>query len=224
MSPVGDRSGGTTGLDTARQRAFQEALLKIPQVLSVQVRGSETGAPREIHVVTNSSRTPKQIVRDVQSLAAAAFGVKIDHRIVSVVQIEESHPDVQAGGRRPFIERVGLGSKGDSEWVEVALRWPDGIQTSGSGAAGRSRSARARGAAAATLECLDHRLSAKKVNVEIENIVLHRMGAEEWVLVHCAYYETEGSTALLGSALIHDDMATAAARALLNAVNRKLLG
>lgn len=221
---MGDRSGGTSGLDTPTQRAFHDALLKIPQVLSVQVRGSDTGAPREIHVVTTAARSPKQVVRDVQSLAAASFGVKIDHRIVSVVQIEESRTGSDPGARRPYIERVGLGSKGESEWVEVALRWPEGEQTSGSGAAGRSRSARARGAAAATLECLDHRLSAKKANVEIENIVLHRMGAEEWVLVHCAYYEADGSTSLLGSALIHDDMATAAARALLNAVNRKLLG
>lgn len=221
---MGDRSGGTVGLDTATQRAFEEALLKIPQILSARVSGSGSGAPREIHVVTNAERAPKQIVRDVQSLAAASFGVRIDHRIVSVVQVEESLAVQHPGGRRPYIERVGLGSKGESEWVEVALRWPEGEQTSGSGAAGRSRSARARGAAAATLECLDHRLSAKKANIEIENIVLHRMGDEEWVLVHCAYYEAEGSTSLLGSARVHDDIATAAARALLNAVNRKLLG
>ena len=219
---MADRSGGTTGLDTATQKAFQEALLKIPQVQSAQVRGTATGGPREIHVVTSSERTPKQTVRDVQSLAAAAFGVKIDHRIVSVVQIEESHPEEHMSNRRAYIERVGLGTKGTAEWVEVSLRWPNGEQTEGSGAAGKSRSARARGAAAATLECLDRRLSAKKATVEIENIVLHRMGTEEWVLVHCVFYESDGQTSLLGSALIHDDVATAASRALLNAVNRKL--
>ncbi|HJR45503.1 MAG TPA: hypothetical protein VJ927_07840 [Actinomycetota bacterium] len=216
------RSGGSTGLDPATQQAFQEALLRIPQVQSAQIRGSAAGGPREIHVVTTSERTPKQTVRDVQSLAAAAFGVKIDHRIVSVVQIEESHLEQQMSNRRAYIERVGLGTKGNAEWVEVALRWPDGGHTEGSGAAGKSRSARARGAAAATLECLDRKLSTKKATVEIENIVLHRMGSEEWVLVHCAFYEAEGQTSLLGSALIHDDVATAASRALLNAVNRKL--
>ena len=203
------------------QRRFEEALLKIPQVRRAQVEAADDKGLSEIHVVTTSARSPKQTVRDVQSLAAAVFGVRIDHRIVSVVQLEEDVEDTRAP-QRVSIERVGMGTRSGAEWVEVELLWPTGETTQGSGPSGRSRESRARGAATATLECLDKALSIKKATVELENIVIHKMGPADWVLVHCSYYEQGGSTPLMGSALILDDLATAAARALLNALNRKI--
>lgn len=203
------------------QRKFEEALLKIPQVRKAQVAATPGRGLREIHVVTTDARSPKQTVRDVQSLAAAVFGVRIDHRIVSVVQLEEAIEDERAP-RRVAIERVGMGTRSGSEWVEVELQWPTGETTQGSGPSGRSRESRARGAATATLECLDKALATKKATVELENIVIHRMGPADWVLVHCSFYDQAGETALMGSALILDDLATAASRALLNALNRKL--
>lgn len=202
------------------QRELQEALLKIPQVRKAQVSGTSDQGPREIHVITTSARSPKQTVRDIQSLAAAAFGVRIDHRIVSVVQLDEGAEDETSN--RVVIERVGVGTRAGSEWVEVELRWADGQTAQGTGAAGRSRESRARGAAAATLECLDKVLSARRATVELGNVVIHKMGSMDWVLVHCALYEDTDPTALMGSALVRDDLATAAARALLNALNRKL--
>ncbi|MEE8457812.1 MAG: hypothetical protein V3S28_07155, partial [Acidimicrobiia bacterium] len=41
----------------------------------------------ELHVIAATNKPAKQIVRDVQSLAMARFGVAIDHRVISVVQI-----------------------------------------------------------------------------------------------------------------------------------------
>lgn len=211
---------GTTSAQLEEQRKFEEALLKIPQIRKAQVSGGGEKGPREIHVVTTAGRSPKQTVRDVQSLAAAAFGVRIDHRIVSVVQLDEGLDDEPT--QRVIIERVGMGTRAGAEWVEVELRWPNGETTQGTGAIGRSRESRARGAATAALECLDKILGTKSATVEIENIVIHKMGQMDWVLLHCAYYEKGGATPLMGNALILDDLATAAARALLNALNRKL--
>lgn len=212
---------GTSYPDLDSQRKFEEALLKIPQVRKAQVTGSGDRGLREIHVVTTAARSPKQTVRDVQSLVAAAFGVRIDHRIVSVVQLDED-PAPDRSAARVVIERVGMGTRAGAEWVEVELRWRNGETTQGTGAAGRSRESRARGAATAALECLDKALGERQATVELENIVIHKMGPADWVLVHCAFYEKGGATPLMGSALVHDDLATAAARALLNALNRKL--
>lgn len=198
------------------------ALHKINGVQSANVAGD--GEPTEIHIVAANDRNPKQIVRDVQSLALAGFGIKIDRRIVSIVRLEETAaPEPMKARQRPRVERVALGNRGDAEWVEVSLRWPDGSSTEGSGASGRSREARARGATTAILECLDKALAARKATIEVDATAIHRLGGHVWLLVQATFYEGGGSTPLLGSAQVHDDVATAAARGLLNAVNRKLL-
>lgn len=200
---------------------LRSALLKIPGVENANIVGAST--PSEIHIVSRGKRTPKQIVRDVQSLAAAAFNLKIDHRIVSIVQLEETaSSSAPRSSRRPRIERVAMGNEGQNEWVEVSVRWPNDDSTQGSGASGRSREGRARGATTALLECLDKVLSADQATVEIDHILIQQVGAADWVLVHAVYYQQGESLPVLGSAMIHDDVATAAARALLDAVNRKL--
>jgi hypothetical protein len=56
-----------------------------------------TGAdalPTEIHILANPGKPAKQVVRDVQSVAMAQYGIDIDHRIVSVVQIAVDEVDV----------------------------------------------------------------------------------------------------------------------------------
>ena len=198
---------------------LQQALTRIPGVQRARVTG--TNQPKEIHIVAVGRKPSRQFVRDVEALAAAEFGLDIDHRIVSIVQIEEKGAREAA---RPNIERVGIGRRDNTEWVEVTLNWPSGERTSGTGAAGTSREARARGAAAAVLECLDSRLAEKKANLEIEHVTLHSMSSSlDWVLVHATFYEQSADTPLLGSARVVDDVATAAVRAVLNAVSRKLL-
>ena len=224
---------------------LERDLLRVPGVRSVRVVGEER--PSEIHVVASSRRSPKQVVRDVQSLAAAGFGMQIDHRIVSVVQLDDPPPPppppptvdvtekqqavpprievpaeaVPARGRL-VLERVVLASKGDSSWVKVALRWPDGKTTEGAGTAGSSREARARGAAQALLEALQPILAPTGAKLDVDQIVLQQVGTNDTVLARVVYFDRGISTALVGSALVYDDVASAAVRALLQAVNRKL--
>jgi hypothetical protein len=73
------------------------------------------------------------------------------------------------------------------------------------------------------LECLDSALATRRATIEVDAVAIHRMGPHDWMLVQATYYEAGGATPLLGSAQVHDDVATAAARGLLDAVNRKLL-
>ena len=214
-------TGTVTQEDLAQ---LERALHKITGVRGASVAGE--GEPNEIHIVAAADRNPKQIVRDVQSLARAGFGIKIDRRIVSIVRLEEAEapsPTSAPARQRPRIERVALGNRGDAEWVEVALLWPDGSTTDGAGASGRSREARARGAASAVIECLDRELAARKATIEVDATAIQALGGHDWLLVQATFYESGGATPLLGSAEVHDDVATAAARGLLNAVNRKLL-
>jgi hypothetical protein len=208
-------------------------LRKVPGVRSARVIGTN-GSPTEIHIVSTSSRAPKQVVRDVQSLATAGFGIQIDHRIVSIVQLDEPLepdpppvPDAHAAsdngrGQRPVLERVVLASRGESGWVKVALKWPDGETTEGASAAGASREARARGATAALMQAMAPVLESHKAAVDVDQVVVQRIGSNDSVVVRAIYYENGTSVPVIGSALVHDDVATASVRAMLQALNRKL--
>ena len=250
---------------------LEQDLLRVPGVRSARVIGGDT--PTEIHVVTTSKRSPKQVVRDVQSLAAAGFGIPIDHRIVSVVQLDDPPPaapevdaadngaqtagetaepqppppaepalagppsqatvrevrlddppeaEAHSNGHRLVLERVVLASKGDAGWVKVALRWPNGETTEGAGVAGSAREARARGASVALLQALGPQLERLQAKVDVDHLFIHRVGSNDSVLVRAVFYESGSVTPLVGSALVYDDVATAAVRAILQAINRKL--
>ena len=217
---------------------LEDDLRRVPGVKSARIVGR--GSPTEIHIVASHERTPKQLVRDVQSLAQAGFGLPIDHRIVSIVQLEDESPLPDATidldndeippppppdddrARRPLLERVVFATKGASGWVKVGLRWPDGATTEGAGAAAGSREARARGATLATLDALEPALSAKGASLEIDHVLIHRIGQADAVLVRALYYDGSTSVPVVGSAVVQDDVATAAVRAVLHAINRKL--
>ena len=61
----------------------EAAIRRLRDVDGVSVR-AEADEITEIHVVSSSRRSPKQIVRDVQAVLRTDLGMPIDHRIVSV--------------------------------------------------------------------------------------------------------------------------------------------
>ena len=199
-------------------RQLEADLTKIPGIQRASVRGEDS--PTEIHVVAAADRPPKQVVRDVQSLASAGFGLNIDHRIVSVVQLE--HEQAPAELSRPVVEELIITSRGESGTVEVRLRWPDGHTTSGMHPMSSSREARAKGAVEAVIRALHPVLEARAARVDVGQVVIQRSSLSDSVVVEAHYTHNGALTPLIGSAFIQDDVANAAVKALLQAVNRKL--
>lgn len=203
-----------------RLQKLEDDILRVPGVESVRITGDE--APTEIHIVGSPERPPKQLVRDVQSLAAARFGIAIDHRIVSVVVLDRRKDKVVPPEEtRPILESVVVASKHRGSWVKVALQWPDGEITDGAAAAGPTRDVRARAAASACIKALEPALKRMNANMQLDQIQIHRIGSLDSVLVGVTVYEDAGSTQLLGSATIQDDVATSTVQAILHATNRK---
>ena len=67
--------------------AMERDLGRIPAVTLARVV-VEADELKEVHIVCGVGRSPKLVGRDVQSLLAARWGVDVDHRKVSVVQLE----------------------------------------------------------------------------------------------------------------------------------------
>ena len=201
-------------------RQLETDLTKIPGIQRASVRGEDS--PSEIHVVAAADRPPKQVVRDVQSLASAGFGLNIDHRIVSVVQLEHEHEEAPPESSRPVVEEIIITSRGESGTVEVRLRWPDGHMTSGMHPMASSREARAKGAVEAVIRALHPVLEARAARLDVGQVVIQRSSLSDSVVVEAHYTHNGALTPLIGSAFIQDDVANAAVKALLQAVNRKL--
>jgi hypothetical protein len=82
------------------QRA-EELLLTLPGVIAARVIAGESGTVTEVHLLTTMDVSPKQTVRNVESALLAHFGIRVDHRKISVattVDHKRLGPDVLAGG------------------------------------------------------------------------------------------------------------------------------
>src|SRR5438552_2368043 len=86
----GASGAGEGGL--TRIESFEREIASLPEVRAVRVVATNAGRITEIHLIAEGGKAPKQLVRDVQTLAQAKFGVEIDHRIVSVVQFSGDVP------------------------------------------------------------------------------------------------------------------------------------
>src|SRR5947208_4748812 len=83
----------------------EAAIRRLRDVDGVSVR-AEGDDVTEIHVVTSSRRSPKQIVRDVQAVLRTDLALVIDHRIVSVALARaagagQAGPAAEPAGSRP---------------------------------------------------------------------------------------------------------------------------
>lgn len=205
---------------------LESELQKVLGVRDARVVGVDH--PSEIHIVSSGVRPPKQVVRDVQSLASAGYGMPIDHRIVSVVQLEEDQEptDVPEAltilDRRPELDSVVFASKGENGWVRVRLKWPGGEVTEGLGRFAAERETRAQGAAQALVQALDAKVAEHSAKVTVEEVVLHRTRQNEVVVVQCTVSANGDSRPVVGTSFIRDDVATAAVQAALQGLNRRL--
>jgi hypothetical protein len=62
----------------------EELLATLPGIIAARIVAGDTGAVDEIHLLTTAEVTPKQTVRNVESALIAHFGMRIDHRKISV--------------------------------------------------------------------------------------------------------------------------------------------
>ena len=209
---------------------LEESLRQIPGVRAVSVVTGPDAHPTEVHVLTSPGKPPKQVVRDVQSLALAQHEIDIDHRIVSVVQIGEADVDLNAADPvadepeptpRPAVGSIGVRTSRGECHVEVTLTAGEDAFT-GSALGPTSASARPRVVAAATLAALKDLLGLR---CEVDSAQVVPAGSREVALtVLTLAVPRTGDQLLTGSAPVRGDAADAVARSVLDALNRQLLG
>lgn len=196
--------------------ALQEKIGRIDGIEAARVV-SENGHIDEIHVLARRNKAPKQLVRDVQSLSAALFGVDIDRRVVSIVQLSDADLDV---GVRPALVDVSETLEGSHTEVTVTLRWDDSLLIGKSSGAAASV-VRARQVAEATVEAVRQAIHTTAA-VAISSMDVPTLGSKQVAVAQVVLVTESSERMLIGSAYVEDDESRAVVRAVLDALNRLL--
>jgi hypothetical protein len=88
--------------------ACEDALRRLRGVSSAHIVLDVNNQIAEVHIIATGDRLPKQIVRDVETTVLAMLHVKVDHRKISVAQIDPkggvpTEEPVETRGFRPRI-------------------------------------------------------------------------------------------------------------------------
>lgn len=197
-------------------RSLEDTLHRIPGVEAARVI-LDGSVPSEIHILAHPGKAAKQVVRDVQSVALAAFGVEIDRRIVSVVQIENAD---QMGGDRPVVEDVAEQIDGSRMSVSVTLSWHEQRMV-GEATGPAASSTRLRLVADATLAALEQALN-EDAAFAVAAADTPRVGAHDVAIAQVVIVIGGKERMVIGSALVGTDPSRAMVRAVLDALNRQV--
>jgi len=202
--------------DPSQRRRVEQQLTSIPGVLAVRLVPGFDREVDELHVVTSPERGAKSTVRDVQTVLLARCGVTIDHRVISVVQLDERQL-LPMPGRVRLLE-VSTVQSGKGLMVEVALAF-DEEQARGTAEGGSTSAGYVRAVARATLAAFND-LIATEVTLELRDAAIVPIGGQQLAVTVIELRDGRGEELRSGTALVRDPAADAVARSVLAALNR----
>ena len=196
--------------------ALQDKIKRLDGVEAARVVAAN-GHIDEIHILARRNKAPKQLVRDVQSLSQALFGLSIDRRVVSVVQLSDADID---GGLRPALVDVAESLEGSKADVTVTLRWHDSLLI-GRATGAAAQATKARLIADATIGGLRQAISPE-VALAIGSMDVPTLGSRKMAVAQVVLVTEATERMLIGCAYVEDDETRAVVRAVLDALNRFL--
>lgn len=195
----------------------ESVICHLRDVISARVVAGENGEIDEIHVLTEGSRTPKQVVRDVESALMAKLGVQLDHRKVSVAQVQGNGKKEQ--GRLRFSD-VSISMDGSKAEATVRLA-RNGDLCAGSASGLNSSANQLRSIATATLRAVENSGAVDGTMVIEDMNTGLIIGGKTVVVVLINVVTNRGEEYLTGSSIVRQDLWKAAVNATLDAVNRR---
>ncbi|TLM80208.1 MAG: hypothetical protein FDZ70_01680 [Actinobacteria bacterium] len=203
---------------------IEEALCEVAGVKAARVVTSSDHVITEVHVLALPTKSPKQVVRDIESAVMARFGIPLDHRKISIALLadtslpeEEVHP---AEGQRARIHAIQQNVEDLIASANVVLEL-EGELYEGSASGPATQTGRMRIVAEATLEAIvayTHGL----IRFALEDVDMVKLGRER-AAVSCVQLMSQlGEQAFCGSALVRQSEQDSIVRATLDAINRRL--
>lgn len=206
-------------LKNASDNSRESILNRLDGVLASKVIEKD-GIIEEVHVLVDKSRSPKQVSRDIQSTFVAWFGESLDHRKISVAQLEGFQTKKVSLGRVTFERMVHTLEPDGRMTISVTLSY-ESYEGTGEASAYVGKKGRLKLAADATLLAMRKMLDLK-LGLTLEDVQKSTVGGEE--VVNAAVLLTQGvdECLLIGAAFVKQSDLEATVKATLDAVNRRL--
>jgi hypothetical protein len=218
----------------ALEERLQRAVERIPGVTCARIIFDHTdghGDISEIHLVGGASRRPKQIVRDTESLLCARYGIRVDYRKISLVQLGPG--DVVSVRKR--LQLVSAGPCGEDaspagrSMVRVILRVSEDSYEGEAPVESPVRhdhptdeyEAKAKAAATATLAAVKNVID-DVIPLAIQGVQVVPANGHQVCLAVVSASTARGLEQLTGTCLVTDNLFEAASKATLDAINRRI--
>lgn len=237
MSPE-EKRAEIRGLDPWGLSQVERLLSGLTGVGSLRIVPDGHGGIDEVHVVSDGSSSPKQIVRNIESALLAEFGLQIDHRKISVAPMKEAgQPDIRSEQRAPapaappeaeeeeeepariLLESLQIDRRaGQRVACKVVLR-EDEATYEGEAEGPDFSQSRLEVAARALLDALNG-ATMDDISLRLEGIQRSDAFGKDLVFVLVQGQERRRSVTLPGVGLVEDSAEEAAVLACLQATNR----
>ena len=211
---------------------------------SARIITDDAGGILEVHVVADTARSAKMVARDVESMLVAKLGLSIDHRKISVAQVEgeagetsepsEARPArrVEAPAEAPAgphlatddrrIKFVGVSLAQSNLVAQARVELSrDGIGTVAEATGADSTDSVLRIVAEATMEAVQRYFENGGL-FTVTAVEQMTVGGKPIVVVVVAHVFERSERMLVGACLTGGDVPRAVALATLDAVNRFL--
>lgn len=214
--------------DKPKLSAYEDIIRQVRGVVSSRVVVDNAGEVAEIHVLADSDKSPKQVVRDIESLFMVTYGTSVDHRKISVAQLKDSEADCSGAGQndgkfsniRPQIASITLISGGRTAETRVNLEIA-GQEFAGEATGPSTASNKLRLISQATLIALEKYMESVGSFLAEDVSVITVSGCRA-VVVSVSVVTNDREERLIGAAFINNDEREASVKATLSAVNRRL--
>lgn len=210
--------------DPEQRSEVERALEALNGMVAVRLVAGFERPVDELHALVVEDRSPKQVVRDIQSLLYTRFDLSIDHRVISVVQLAEDDPIASAVGEHPArvaLTRVSVTQAASHASVTVVVTDDDGGEHVGSTDCDVTPASQRSAAGAATMQAVEE-VVAPATSLTLAGLEQVRCGGADVILAVVEVRAARTQLVLTGSALVRRGEIDAVARAVLDALNRIL--
>lgn len=199
---------------------LETVIRSLRDIISVRIITDRTGEIEEVHVLTESARAPKQVVRDIESALMAKFGIELDHKKISIAQTSSGN-GFKYGENRLRFSDVAISLNGSKGEAVVRLMKSDMV-FEGSATGHSSSHNQLRLISTATLRAVQNVQGSDGTLVleDVTSSVL--LSGKSIVVVLVNMITPRGEDYLTGSAMVKQDLWKAVVNATLDAVNRRL--
>lgn len=231
MSPEDERAE-VRGLDPWGLNQVEQLLSGLTGITSLKVVPDGHGGIAEVHVVSDADIGAKQIVRNIESALLAEFGLQIDHRKISVAEVDQPDIDhaepgealedlepVEDTTRRLLLDSLEIDRKaGHRVACRVVLREEEEAFEGEAQGPDFSQS-RLEVAAEAVLEALNT-ATMEDIALRLEGVQKFHAFGRELVVTLVQGQERRRSVSLPGVCMVNDSPEEATVLACLQATNR----